>query len=96
MLHREYFRKYESCQISWKSCLYSTHDTKAMAVFSVNKSKDTGRCEGYHGTLTGSLEKWVLCWEAEKDTGQWPWEDLIDIVCFFPLIFFFPYSTFFF
>lgn len=40
MLHREYFRKYESCQISWKSCLYSTHDTKAMAVFSAKAQAD--------------------------------------------------------
>lgn len=54
MLHREYFGKYESCQISWKSCLYSTHDTKAMAVFSANKSKGADRCEGYHGILTGN------------------------------------------
>ena len=66
MLHWEYFGKYESCQISWKSCLYSTHDTKAIAVFPANKSKGTDGCEGYHGTLTGNEEKWIPPWGVGK------------------------------
>lgn len=43
----------------WKSCLYSTHGTKAGAVFSANKSKGTDRCEGYHSALTGNEERWI-------------------------------------